>query len=85
MPPFDACTQSFDNTVKLQSHGHGGDPLMDFIRDQIHDATHDYMKQAVSQKFVDTLVKNNLIDSTTGKAILPLCELVYDKLDPCQR
>lgn len=83
MNPLDACTQSFDNTVKLQSHGHGGDPFMDFIRDEIHNATHDYMKQAVSQKFVDSLVNNNVIDSTTGKALLPVVEFIYDKLDPC--
>ena len=83
MNPLDACTQSFDNSMKLQSHG--GDPLTNFIWDEIHDATHDYMKQAISQKFVDDLVKNNLIDSTTGKALLPVVEFVYDKLDPCHR
>lgn len=79
--PCDATAQCFDNTVKLQSNG--SDPLMDFIWNEIHLNTHDYMKHAVSQQFVDTLVNNNLIDSTTGKAILPVVEFVYDKLDPC--
>ncbi len=82
MNPFDASTQSFDNTLKLTS-SHGSDPIGDFIRDEIHNATHDYIKHAVSQNFVDDLVKHNLIDSTTGKAILPVVEFVYDKLDPC--
>jgi hypothetical protein len=66
-----------------QSHHESGNPILDKLWESIHEELHDPLKDYFCGGLVDEAVRQGMIDPATGKAILPVLELVFDKIDPC--
>jgi hypothetical protein len=58
------------------------DPFFEKIDSAIKGYAHDAFKPVVCNGLVNAAVNDGLIDSATGRAILPVVELVYDKVSP---
>ncbi len=83
--PLDVYTKPWTGWDKDESSSDSNpflDPFFDKIKSAMQDHVHETFKPIVCQGLVDAAVKDGLIDRATGRAILPVVELVYDKLSP---